>query len=35
MFLTRSELPLAWGIYAPTVSIPLEGKVHLGDTVAG
>jgi hypothetical protein len=24
---TRSELPLIWGIYAPKVSIPLEGKV--------
>jgi len=24
---TQSELPLIWGIYAPKVSIPLEGKV--------
>jgi hypothetical protein len=27
----QSELPLAWGIYAPKVSIPLEGKVPFAD----
>jgi hypothetical protein len=30
-FVKRSELSLIWGIYAPKVSIPLEGKVPLGD----
>src|ERR1017187_3204346 len=26
--------PLTWGVYAPKVSIPLEGKVALGDKEA-
>jgi len=30
-FVTQLELPLTWGIYAPKVSIPVEGKVPLGD----
>jgi hypothetical protein len=25
----QSEIPLTWGIYAPKVSIPTEGKVPL------
>ena len=32
---TQSELPLTWGIYALKVSIPLEGKVPLGDKGPG
>jgi hypothetical protein len=34
-FVTQSARPLTRGIYAPKVSIPLEGKVPLGDKGPG